>query len=115
MVLEPRAAFGHYAGTDHLSRHDGVWTAHSGPLRWRWTGGRDARVPRAAPACPARSSRWTWNPEGGFHDLVLELSDAPLPREPPDPEALWQATESAWKRGGPTPPDTIAPREADHA
>ncbi|ACU73719.1 glycoside hydrolase 15-related [Catenulispora acidiphila DSM 44928] len=115
VLLEPRAAFGHYAGTNHLSRHDGVWTAHSGPLHWRWTGGWDAHTEGHTRLSGAILSLDLDIAEGGFHDLVLELSDAPLPRESPDPEALWQTTELAWKRSGSDTSDTIAPREADHA
>ena len=36
-------------------------------------------------------------PPGARHDLVLELSDQPLPDVPPTRTRTWQATEAAWR------------------
>jgi len=42
IVLDPRAEFGR-KGMVGLQRHDGIWTARSGPLNLRWSGGAKAR------------------------------------------------------------------------
>ncbi len=52
---------------------------------------------------------------GGHHDLVLEISDRPLRGEPPDPAALWRATETGWHDAMPKIEGTIADRDARHA
>ena len=52
-----------------------VWTARSGPLYLRWSGGGRPGSGTAA----AWSSSWTSAP-GERHDLVLEISDKPLAR-----------------------------------
>ena len=112
--LEPRADFGHYA-SGHLTEHDGVWTARSGSLRWRWTGGQKARPVRDGRGAGAALALDLVIPAGGHHDLILELSEEALPAELPGADELWQATEEAWRRGGLDFADTIAPRDARHA
>src|SRR6185437_3414999 len=43
--------------------------------------------------------------------LVLEISDRPLPDDPPDPDSAWSATESAWREEVPEFANTLAPHD----
>ncbi|MDN5748274.1 MAG: hypothetical protein L0H64_07175 [Pseudonocardia sp.] len=54
-------------------------------------------------------------PEGGQHDLVLEVSDTTLDGGAPDAAKLWAATETAWCEVMPALGRSIAPRDARHA
>ena len=54
-------------------------------------------------------------PEGEHHDLVLEISDVPLPRAPVDAEQAWAATEEAWSRAAPPLSDSLAPGDVAHS
>ena len=54
-------------------------------------------------------------PDGGHHDLVLEISDHPLDDKPADPDAAWEATSAAWEDAVPKLTGTIADRDARHA
>ncbi len=57
----------------------------------------------------------TWScPAATHHDLVLEVSDAPLP-EPEPVDELWQRTERAWHDDAPGFPSTLSPRDAQHS
>ena len=91
ITLAPRAGFGRH-GLTRLHTAEGSWTGGSGPLHLRWTG---------APASTRPIDRHEGLmagllvPAGGHHDLVLEISDQVLPDEPPDPDAAWEATETA--------------------
>ena len=49
---------------------------------------------------------------GEHHDLVLELSDRPLPDELVDPDAAWSATEAAWQQAVPPMHNTLNTRDA---
>ena len=51
-------------------------------------------------------------PAGGHHDLVLEISDQALPDRPPDPDAAWEATDTAWAAAVPDLDDCLEPRDA---
>ncbi len=114
VLLEPRAGFGRH-GPGRPARHDGVWCGTSGPLRWRWSGGADARTVRSAHGRgPILACDITIG-EGQHHDLVLELSERALPDRPPDPDIAWDATAAAWHRSMPELDCTIAPRDGRHA
>ena len=72
VALQPRAGYGKDALSE-LHCHAGVWTARSGGLHLRWSGGQAAHP---------RQSRQALHLEldlkaGQHHDLVLELSDQP--------------------------------------
>ncbi|MET9296140.1 glycoside hydrolase family 15 protein [Streptomyces sp. NPDC003077] len=112
VLLEPSAGFGAHPLTELHRDERGVWTGRTGDLRLRWSGGA-----RAHPA-GARDQRLlldlTVSP-GRPHDLVLELSDRPLPGGPPPAERVWRATESAWRHAVPDLENTIAPRDARHS
>lgn len=114
MLLAPSAGFGRH-GPGQPSREDGVWSGRSGRLRWRWSGGADAR--------PVKSAHGRGEPllgeitidEGRHHDLVLEFSERALPEQPPDPDITWDATAAAWQRSIPELNCTIAPRDGRHS
>ncbi|ORW30636.1 glycoside hydrolase [Mycobacterium paraense] len=114
MLLAPSAGFGRH-GPGQPTREDGVWSGRSGRLRWRWSGGADAR--------PVKSAHGRGEPlmgeitidEGRHHDLVLEFSERALPERPPDPDITWDATAAAWQRSIPELNCTIAPRDGRHS
>ena len=110
--LDLRAGFGRGRMAD-LKREQGepggVWTGHSGALRFRWTGAGQARPADGGLAVTLRLA------PGEHHDLVLEISDRELPDERPDPDLLWAATEEAWSQVAPDCGDLIAVADARHA
>src|ERR1700733_780634 len=113
VLLDVRAGFGRSPMTG-LSRRDGYWTGRSGPLRFRWSGAARARAGKDGLALTVTL------PEGGHHDLVLELSDRPLEAAslntgPPNPDEAWAATEETWSNVVPSCDDLIAARDARHA
>ncbi|MGH3196252.1 MAG: glycoside hydrolase family 15 protein [Streptosporangiaceae bacterium] len=114
VVLEPRAGFGHHTA-GRLSQHGGVWSGTSGPLRWRWTGAGSVRALGHAHGRGEVLACEITVDEGGHHDLVLELSEQPLPEALVDPDIAWEATAAAWQRAVPELDRTVAPRDARHA
>ena len=108
--LDPRAAFGRYGMRD-IRRRDGRLEARSGGLRIRWSGAEEARQLRSSSALEAEIIV----EEGRHADLVLEISDRPLPEEPPDPDTMWESTAQAWSQVAPDCSDTAAPRDSRHA
>ncbi|QIS14422.1 glycoside hydrolase family 15 protein [Nocardia arthritidis] len=112
VLLRPAADFG-TAKLRSAHRVQRGWRARLGPIRLRWTGAGSARL-----SGPPGDRCWTDHlriAAGERHDLVLELADTELPDEPPDPEHLWAATESAWHREVPDLADAAAPRDAMQA
>jgi alpha,alpha-trehalase len=107
VVLDVRAGFGRSPMTG-LSRSGGYWAGRSGRLRFRWSGAAKARPG------PDGLTLTVTLPAGGYHDLVLELSDRPLPDRPPDPDQAWAATENTWSDVVPACDDLIAARDARH-
>ncbi|MFJ6539901.1 glycoside hydrolase family 15 protein [Streptomyces sp. NPDC091385] len=102
--LDVRADYGQEAMTD-IRRQGSLWRARSGPLRIRWGG-----APGARPHADGGLRHKLRLPQGGVHDLVLELAteaqEAPLCAE-----AWWKATERWWKGAVPPCSDTVAPRD----
>jgi hypothetical protein len=109
VVLDVRAGFGRYR-MSQLKQADGVWTARSGPLRMRWSGGGDATVR----ADGALELRLTLDP-GAFHDLVLEISDQTLPRVPVQAPEAWLATETSWAAAVPELGPSLAAGDSRHS
>jgi GH15 family glucan-1,4-alpha-glucosidase len=109
IVLDVRAGNGR-SPMRELSRQRGTWTGRSGPVRFRWSG-----AGRARQDADGRLVLELRVPEGGHHDLVLELSDRPLDQPLPDPGEAWSATEAAWSVAVPGFDDLIAVRDARHA
>jgi alpha,alpha-trehalase len=109
VFFDPRAGFGRHRPSQ-VSRRNGVWTARCGPLYLRWSG-----VPATARRRGDGLHAMITVPDGGHHDLVLEVSDRPLAGPPADPDLAWRATETAWDQAVPPLPGTIADRDARHA
>jgi len=106
--LDVRAGFGRHKMT-RLQR-GAAWTGRTGPLYLRWSGGEAATVSR-----DGRLELMLTIAPGERHDLVLELSDRPLPAEPVAAGAAWDATEAAWARKLPAFGDSLAPRASRHS
>ncbi|RZU12715.1 glycoside hydrolase family 15 protein [Streptomyces sp. BK239] len=103
--LDVRADFGRHAMTDLRAEPDGVWRARTGPLHVRFTGAE-----RARPGADGGLRTRIRLPEGGAHDLVLEIADEPQDG-PLDPRRLWDDTERWWRSAVPDCADTAAPRD----
>ncbi|WP_077097894.1 glycoside hydrolase family 15 protein [Mycobacterium terramassiliense] len=114
VLLAPTAAFGRH-GPGQPNLDDGVWSGRSGRLRWRWSGGADARPVKSAHGRGEVLTGEITIDEGRHHDLVLELSERALPDWPPDPGITWDATAAAWQRSMPELNCTIAPRDGRHS
>jgi hypothetical protein len=109
VVLDVRASFGRHR-MSQLKQAGGVWTARSGPLRMRWSGGGDATV-RADGALELHLTL----DEGVYHDLVLEISDQALPRVPVRAPEAWQATETSWAAAVPELGPSLAAGDSRHS
>jgi hypothetical protein len=108
-VLDPRAGFGRSKPT-RVHHTDGAWHARCGPLHLRWTGAPEARD-RAEGGLRADITVTA----GQHRDLVLEVSEQPLPGEPPRADLLWSQTTAAWEKAVPPIRGTVADRDARHA
>ena len=109
VLLHPRADYDRAAMRDlHHSR--GVWTARVGDLHLRWASGPGARSRDSA-----RLELRLDLAAGDRHDLILEISDRPLPDIPPDPAQLWSSTEAGWADQVPELHHTLAPRNSRHS
>lgn len=89
---------------------DGVWTARTGNLRLRWSGAGNAVVDE--------SGRLTYEllvPEGGHHDLVLEIANYDLSDEPVRASEAWADTEEFWATEVPVFDESAAPRDTQQA
>ncbi len=113
ILLDPRAGFGRHPAKS-LSREDGVWTGQSGSLRLRWTGGDQARPGATGHDAHALAAEFALA-AGEHHDLVLELSEQPLPDALTDPDQAWIATEHAWAAAVPELANTISRSDARHS
>ncbi|MDQ2707667.1 MAG: glycoside hydrolase family 15 protein [Actinomycetota bacterium] len=113
VTLELAAGFGqHRVSQPHLDS-DGRWQARCGQLWLRWTGAPGARVSNGDQTAAFRETLRV--PEGTRHDLVLELSTRQPDNSAPQPDRLWQATETAWSEATPPLGSSIAPRDAQHS
>jgi len=112
VLLDCRAAFG--AEQMRLRRtDDGVWTGRTGPLHLRWTG-----VPADVEVTVTSSGAVSFElevPEGGRHDLVLEISTSTPDDDLVDPDRCWHLTEDAWAAAVPKHRPSIAPRDVGHS
>ena len=72
-----------------------------------------ARVVRGANGERERLAAHLVLPEGGHHDLMLEIG-TDLPDEAPEPDPAWSATEAHWSGAVPRYDETLSPREARH-
>ena len=109
VVLDARAGFGTYKMGD-LRAEGGVWTARTGGLHLRWSGGAAAQ-----PGPGGRLELHVDLEPGAHHDLVLELSDHPLAGDPIQAAAAWAGTETAWAAAVPRLDGTLASRDVRHS
>jgi alpha,alpha-trehalase len=111
--LDPRAEFGRRS-LRSLRHGRGWWTGRVGDRYLRWSG--DVSGARAEPAGRGSQLRLDLTvPAGTSLDLLLELSDRPLDREPPRAAAVWEATQAAWEEEVPRLDGVTATRDARHA
>ena len=106
VTLRPRGGYDQQPLRE-LHRHDGVWTGRVGPLHLRWTGAAAARTRLHGEQLALALTL----DAGEKHDLVLEISDQPLPAEPADAGQCWRATETAWASNVPALDGGLAPRD----
>ncbi|WP_442803210.1 glycoside hydrolase family 15 protein [Streptomyces pseudogriseolus] len=103
--LDVRADYGRRPMTGMRQKGD-TWTARSGALHVRLAGAGQAR-PGPDGGLHARLRL----PEGGAHELVLEIATEPQ-NAPLVLHSLWKATERWWAAAVPDCSDTAAPRDA---
>ena len=109
VLLDVRADFGRQRMRD-VRRTGGHWIGRSGKINFRWSGAARARRQEG------RALTLTVKLAAGeHHDLVLELSDRPLPDRAPDPDAAWQATQDSWVSVVPDCSGLVAGRDVSHA
>ncbi len=106
VTLQPRGGYDQHPLRD-LHRHAGIWTARAGDLHLRWSGAAAARI-RLAGEQLVLGLTLDANRQ---HDLVLEISDQPLPEQPADPGQCWRATEKSWANDVPSLDAGLAPRD----
>jgi hypothetical protein len=114
VTLDLRAGFGRSGVRDLHCDSEGRWTGRAGGLYLRWSGaGWAMRVSLERRGAVLRGKLHV--PRGSEHDLVLEISDEPLPSEPVDAEERWRATKASWTQAIAPLRDVIAARDATHA
>ncbi|TSE01721.1 glycoside hydrolase family 15 protein [Skermania sp. ID1734] len=107
--LNVRAGFGRNRMT-RLRGEDGIWTMSSGSLHVRFSGAANAKVDSTGALVFDLRVR-----AGEHHDLVLEMSDKHLAKEPVDAQACWDATEHTWKKRVPLIQHSLGDRDSEHA
>jgi alpha,alpha-trehalase len=109
IALDPRPNFGR--GIAPLKQEaDGRWVAEADGLHLRWHGAPEScRLDGTVARCRIELR------EGAQHDLVLEISDRPLPRPETQPDQAWTATEAAWHQAVPAMRESLAPGDVDHS
>jgi hypothetical protein len=108
--LDPRAGYGKLALRD-LHCHGGVWTGRVGELYLRWDAGTGPQPRQHRQALYGRLDI----PAGDHLDLILELSDQPLPEDLVDPDTAWRATEAAWADAVPALDNVLDVRDTRHS
>jgi GH15 family glucan-1,4-alpha-glucosidase len=117
VTLDPRPDFGRSllplrrsAGPAAHDRHqEALWLADTDTLHLRWHGGGCSRLDGTSLELELEL------PQGGHHDLVLEVSDRPLPRSPVCADEAWASTETAWQRAVPRATPSLAPGDVEHS
>jgi alpha,alpha-trehalase len=114
VLLQPRSDYDQRRLRQLRQERDGTWRGRVGQLYLRWSGAvADASAITGTGG--ARLELTLSIPAGAHRDLVLEISDRPLPRARPDPEHEWRATESRWRKAVPAMAGMTAGRDARHA
>ena len=112
VLLDARGGFGETPLRGLARDEDGRWHGRVGDAEVWWTGAAGAEA--AADGHRGKEPRFELELEpGDHHDFVLAIgADAD---EPLDADAMWSATETAWRERVPKLEETIAPRDARHA
>ncbi len=110
VVLDARANFGKHRLAGVHRQDQRIWLAHTGSLQLRWTGAAEATLDDQG-----RLVLELVVPEGGHHDLVLEIANHRLAAEPVSAVQAWTQTEQAWAESVPHFEHTAAPRDTRHA
>ncbi|RDH75529.1 glycoside hydrolase family 15 protein [Mycolicibacterium moriokaense] len=113
LVFSPAAGFGRHGMRDLSRDEHGDWHAQVGDLAMTLRGASDAE-PASGVATPELRGVIRV-PEGGRHDVVLELRKRSCREQLPSITELWQETESRWDATLPSYSDSIAPRDTRHA
>jgi len=109
IVLDPRSGFGRHVTS--WSCDDGIWSGRTGKLRVRWSGG-DQATPGGLGHDKHTLVAELGLRAGEHHDLVLEMSEKPLPDKPVDADEAWSATKHAWENAVPELPNNMASSDA---
>jgi hypothetical protein len=109
VALECRAEFGTRPMTVRRTSAD-IWEGRTGELVFRWSG-----VPGHARTDGGRIVLDLVVPEGGQHDLVLEIARGELASRIPQAQEAWAATERAWVEDAPSLETSVAPGESGHS
>lgn len=117
VVLDPHAGFDRHRFTDR-HRRQGIWSGRTGGLHLRWAGAAQARATRARGVDGLVMDLTV--PSGQHRDLVLEISDQPLPAHGPvddhwTGDDAWSATENAWAAAVPDLANCHAPQDAQQS
>ena len=107
VTLHPRGDYDSDPMTD-LHRHGDTWTARCGALYLRWSGAAEAHARDGG----ERLTLHIELEQSQQHDLVLEISDRPLPSAPVVADVAWRATEAAWRSAVPELDDCLAHSDA---
>lgn len=111
VTLNCRAGFGAEEMRLRPVGDDGCWEGTSGDLQVRWTGVPTSEVQETE---DGSLSFDLTVPDGGRHDLVLEIGTS-LADAPPEPNRAWAETQRAWEERVPEQMESLAPRDARHA
>ena len=114
VTLAPAAGFGRYGMADLLRDDRGAWHGRCGSLNVTVHGIAHAGISRDAAGIVTLHADLKV-PEGGHHDVILELSDLPFSRSQPDADRLWSETEKSWKAALPNLDTTVIDRDARHS
>ncbi len=110
VTLDICAEFGS-KGSSGRRDDSGAWVFKAGDLHCRLTGAGDGNLNSEGVLC----LRLELSPEQE-HDLVLEVSDQPLDRQPAvDADAAWSATRNHWAEAVPEFGKSAAPRDSRQA
>jgi GH15 family glucan-1,4-alpha-glucosidase len=110
VVLDVRPAFGAEPRRRPRREDARAWTLRTDRLHLRWTGGAEAEVDE-----DGRLLLELTVPDGGRHDLLLEIGERALARQPVHPNRAWERTEREWAGQVPQFLDAAAPRDSRHA
>jgi hypothetical protein len=109
VVLDLRAGNGMEPMRGTHRDDQGVWTGHSGPISFRWSGAGGAKRTGRGPLIVDLELK-----AGEVHDLILEVSDQAITGQPPVAEVSWSSTEANWHAAVPElGHGVLGPRDAE--